>query len=485
MSTFPKNFLWGGAIAANQAEGAWNRDGKGVSIADLTRHGITKNQHDDQIDPHAFYPSHEAIDFYDRFASDLKMMSEMGFNCFRTSIAWTRIYPNGDDKQPNEAGLKYYDRLFDRMLELGMTPVVTISHYETPFHLYKEYGGWENKKLIEFYLRYCETLFKRYGDKVKYWMTFNEMNNVHTIPYAAGALNLTGNRRHQLTQIFQASHNMYVANAMANRLAKQLIPQDHMGIMLSMSQAAVYPATPNPKDVWGALQVQRRTFVNADVQLRGEYPGYIKRYWKDNNIKLDITPEELALIKKYPSEYLAFSYYRTSTYSDGMKIYGDTGGVVGKPNPYLKESSWGWPIDPLGLRWICNLIADRYNCPMFIVENGLGEKDVISDDGKIHDKERIKYLQDHVREIGEAIKDGCQVIGYTWWGPIDIVSAGTGEMKKRYGFIYVDRDNEGHGTMKRMRKDSFKEYQKIIQSNGEILFSHERRSQNENSENSQ
>lgn len=470
MTVFPKNFLWGGAIAANQAEGGWNVAGKGVAITDTTRHGIAKNEHDEQVQPGVFYPSHQAIDFYHHYAEDLAEMAALGLNCFRTSIAWTRIYPNGEEDTPNEAGLQFYDRLFDKMLALGIQPIVTISHYEMPLALHQKYNGWESKALIPLFVKLCKTLFARYGDRVQYWMTFNEMNNVHTIPYAAAGMDLSGNYSHQLTQIYQASHNMYVANAKVNQLAKTMMPQAHMGIMLSLSQAAVYPASPKPEDVFGALQVQRRTFVSADVQLKGRYPNYVKRIWRDYDVHPDITSEELALIKKYPSEYLAFSYYRSSTYAAGMKIYGDTGGVVGKPNPYLKESAWGWPIDALGLCWMCNLMQDRYDCPLFIVENGLGAADKISADGQIHDSERSAYLKAHLRAIGEAIQDGCQVMGYTWWGPIDIVSAGTGEMKKRYGFVYVDRHNNGSGSLKRMRKDSFAVYHDIIQANGENLF---------------
>ncbi|MHC9537133.1 glycoside hydrolase family 1 protein [Dellaglioa sp. BT-FLS60] len=470
MSIFPKDFLWGGAIAANQTEGAWNVLGKGVAITDTTQHGIAKNIHDEEVKENVFYASHDAIDFYHRYEEDLEYMSELGLKCFRTSIAWTRIFPTGEEAEPNEDGLAFYDRLFDKMIDLGMEPVVTISHYETPLELHTKYNGWESRKLIPLFEKYCKVLFERFGSKVKYWMTFNEMNNVQTIPYAAAAMDLSGNYSHQLTQIYQAAHNMYVANALVNKLAKKIMPKAHMGIMLSLSQAAVYPSTPKPEDVWGTLQLQRRTFVNADVQLKGEYPGYVKRIWKDYNIKLDITDMDLKLIKEHTSEYLAFSYYRSSTYEDGMKIYGDTGGVVGKPNPYLKSSSWGWPIDPLGLRWMCNLMQDRYDCPLFIVENGLGAADEISADGHIHDKDRSQYLIDHLNAISEAIQDGCNVIGYTWWGPMDIVSAGTGEMNKRYGFVYVDKDNEGKGTYKRMKKDSFKIYQKIILTNGESLL---------------
>ncbi|WP_338215367.1 glycoside hydrolase family 1 protein [Lacticaseibacillus salsurivasis] len=470
MTVFPKGFLWGGAIAANQAEGAWQADGKGPSLVDVTEHGIGKSEHDDTVLPGKYYPNHEAIDFYHKYHEDLQAMSEMGFKCFRTSIAWSRLYPTGEETTPNEAGLRYYDDLFATMKKLGMEPVVTISHYETPLALHDKYGGWTNRHLIDLYERFCRTIFTRYGDVVHYWMTFNEMNNTHTIPYAAAAIDLTGDTDHRTQQIYQAEHNMYVANAKAVKLARELMPGAHMGIMLSLSQAAVYPATCAPEDVFGAMQMQRRTFISADVQLRGAYPAYAKRIFAEHHFELEMGPDDLQLIQDYPSEFLGFSYYRSSTYAAGTPLYGDTGGAVGKPNPYLKATDWGWQIDPLGLRWMCNLVQDRYNCPMFIVENGLGMKDTVSADGSIHDPARSEYLKAHVQAIGEAIKDGCNVMGYTWWGPIDIVSAGTGQMSKRYGFVYVDKDDAGHGTLARSKKDSFETYRQIISTNGDSVF---------------
>ena len=347
---FPKNFLWGGAIAANQAEGAYDEDGKGLNVTDVSTGLI--NVPDYRVIPGKYYPSHEAIDFYHRYKEDLQLMSEMGFNCFRTSISWGRIFPNGDDEEPNEAGLNYYEEMFNYMLELGMEPVITISHYETPIHLVEQYGGWKSRELICFFEKYCRTLFNRYKDLVKYWMTFNEINNVHTIPFAAGAIRHDSN----LQDKFQAAHNM-------------------------------------------------------------------------------------------------------------LPILGNTGGVIGKANPYLKETPWGWQIDPLGLRYVCNELYDRYQVPLFIVENGMGNIDQIEVDGSINDDYRIAYIRDHL----EAIKDGVDLIGYTYWGPIDIVSAGTGEMKKRYGFIYVDKDNQGHGTLKRSKKKSFEWFKKVIASNGDDL----------------
>ncbi|WP_412989501.1 glycoside hydrolase family 1 protein [Pediococcus siamensis] len=472
MVDFGDGFLWGGAIAANQAEGAWNVAGKGPDISDTLTHGIMAKEIHTKIEENAYYPSHEAIDFYHRYKDDLELMHEMGFKCFRTSIAWSRIFPTGEEEKPSEAGLAYYEEMFSTMKRLGMEPVVTISHYETPLNLVTKYNGWTSKKLISLYLRYCKAIFKRLGHLVNYWMTFNEINNVRTIPYAAAGVLLSGNKAERLSQIYQASHNMFVANARANKLAHQIMPKAHMGVMLSLSGAVIYAGTTKPEDVLGTYQLQRRSLFFADVQLRGKYPSYFKRMITENHLTLDITENELADIKAFPSDYLGFSYYRSSVYETGVNTAGGTGGLLGKPNPYLKISKWGWPIDPIGLRYLCNLLQDRYDKPLFIVENGYGDEDKIID-GKIHDQERIAYLKAHLIEVHEALQDGCNIIGYTWWGPLDIVSAGTGEMRKRYGFVYVDKNNAGEGTLRRMKKDSFYEYQKIIQTNGASLFEEE------------
>ncbi|WP_026881125.1 glycoside hydrolase family 1 protein [Clostridium akagii] len=467
---FPKNFLWGGAIAANQAEGAFNEDGKGITLSDVTRGGLSKGVSDDKIIEGRYYPYHQAIDFYHKYKEDTKLFGEMGFKIFRTSIAWARIFPKGDESEPNEAGLKYYDNLFDELIKNGMEPMVTISHYETPLYLIDEYGGWENRKLIKFFSKYCEIILKRYKNKVKYWMTFNEINNLHTIPYAAGAIKIKSEAT-KLQQIYSASHNMFVANAHAVKLCKEIIPDAIMGCMLSLS--VVYPATCNPDDVFEAYELRRRSLFYSDVMIRGEYPAYVKRIWDEHNINININIHEgdLELIKKYTSEYLAFSYYRSSLHKAGSPILGNTGGIIGQDNPYLVKTQWGWPIDAKGLRYVCNELYDRYQKPLFIVENGYGGTDEISGDGKIHDNARIDYLNKHIVQINEALHDGCNILGYTWWGPIDIVSAGTGEMRKRYGFIYVDKDNEGKGTLKRIKKDSFEWYKKVIGSNGEVALS--------------
>lgn len=465
MSVFPKDFLWGGAIAANQAEGAWNVDGKGPSIADVCRGGISAGLFDEVIDPHQYYAYHDAIDFYHHYKEDIALFAEMGFKCFRTSIAWSRIYPNGDDPMPNEAGLQFYDDLFDELLKYNIQPVITLSHYETPLHLAQQYGGWSNRQLINFFASYCETVFHRYQHKVKYWLTFNELNNMNRMPFATGAVKVSSPEDYQT--IYQAAHYQFVANAIANQLCHQIIPDAQIGCMLSLS--TVYPSTCHPDDVFETYQLRRRSLFYADVMLNGEYPEYSQRMWRDYGIKLEMTEQDLALIRQSPSDYLGFSYYRSATHKAGTPIMTDTGGIKGRENPYLETSAWGWQIDAQGLRLVCNELTDRYHKPLFIVENGLGMQDTPNQQGTINDDARIDYGRKHLQAVADAIADGCPVMGYTWWGPIDIVSAGTGEMKKRYGFIYVDKDNEGKGTLVRKKKKSFDWYKQVIASNGEQL----------------
>lgn len=463
--TFPKNFLWGGAIAANQAEGAYLADGKGLDISSGFAHGI-KHDYDTVINSEKYYPTHEAIDFYHSYKEDLELMQEMNFNVFRTSINWSRIYPNGDDQVPNEAGLQYYDDLFDEMRKREMTPVVTLSHYETPVHLVEKYGSWRNRKLIDFFLSYCETVFTRYSEKVKYWLTFNELNNMRRMPGAAGAIFFEEGENQQQT-IYQVSHHMFVAHSLAIKLCHELCPNAKIGCMLSLSN--IYPNTCKPEDVFETMELRRRSLFYGDVMIRGSYPNYIARVWKEENVSIEMAAEDEEIIRTYTSDYLGFSYYRTSTHEYGQPFYGDTGGDQGTLNPYLETTPWGWQIDPVGLRYTLNELYDRYQLPLFVVENGLGQEDIVSDDGKIHDEYRIDYVRRHIMAMKEAIIDGVEIMGYTYWGPIDIVSAGTGEMKKRYGFIYVDRDNDGHGTMKRTKKESFEWYKKVLASNGEEL----------------
>ena len=472
MGSFPKDFLWGGATAANQCEGAWQAGGKGLATVDVTPFGADRfpvalgRLEMLECDDRHYYPSHEAIDLYHHYKEDIALFAEMGFRCFRLSIAWTRILPNGDDAQPNEAGLAFYDSIFDECHKYGIEPLVTICHFDTPIALIKKYGGWKDRRMVDAYVHYCEVLFDRYRGKVKYWLTFNEINNMRRMPGAAGGIFFKEGENHQQV-VYQASHNMFVANALAIKLCHEIIPDAKIGCMLSLSN--VYPHSCRPEDVFETMELRRRSLLYGDIMIRGYYPNYMADIWDKENVHVEMEPGDEELMRKYTADYLGFSYYRTTTHEYGTPFSGDTGGDQGTPNPYLKTTPWGWQIDPLGLRYTLNELYDRYQIPLFVVENGLGQIDEPDENGIVHDDYRINYLRQHLMALRDALRDGVDIMGYTYWGPIDIVSAGTGEMKKRYGFVYVDRDNEGHGTMERRKKDSFAYYQNVIRTNGQEL----------------
>ena len=475
MSAFPKGFLWGGALAANQSEGAYLEDGKGLTTVDLMPTGEKRWEiatgHLPSFEPleGEFYPSHEAIDFYHRYKEDIALFAEMGFKALRVSIAWARIFPNGDDAEPNEKGLAFYDDLFDEMKKHGIEPVVTMAHFDVPVNLVEKYGSWRNRKLVGFFERYARTILSRYKDKVKYWMTFNEINMLLHMPYVgAGLVFEEGEDETQIK--YQAAHHQLLASALAVKAAREISPDAMVGCMLAAGQT--YPYTSNPDDVWDAMEKDRESFFFIDVQVRGEYPGYAKRFFKENDLTIDMEDGDLDILREGTVDYIGFSYYSSRTTSTDPEILQDktSGNVFGSvSNPYLETSEWGWTIDPKGFRITANQLYDRYQKPLFVVENGLGAVDKVEEDGTIQDDYRIDYLRQHIAQLAEAIKDGVEIIGYTSWGPIDIVSASTGEMKKRYGYIYVDRDNEGNGTLKRIRKKSFYWYKNVIATNGEEL----------------
>ena len=473
-----KDFLWGGATAANQFEGGWNVDGKGASTSDMLTagtHTIPRKITKETIDG-LNYPSHEAIDFYHRYKEDIKLFAEMGFKVFRMSIAWTRIFPNGDDKEPNEAGLKFYDDVFDELKKYNIEPLVTISHYEMPFNLTKKYNGWASRNLIDFFINYCSVIFNRYKDKVKYWLTFNEIN-CGTMPMGGylglGILNegtedfLHQNDNKQIR--FQALHHQFVASAKAVKLGHSINKDFKIGCMIAYMTK--YPYTCNPDDI--LLAQKKNQLANdlcGDVQVRGEYPFFAKRYFEENNIVLDITEEDKKILKEGTVDYYTFSYYMSNCESASGDEDKTSGNLLGGiKNPYLEASDWGWQIDPKGLRYTLNELYGRYNIPLMVVENGLGAFDKVEEDGSINDDYRIEYLKDHIIQMKEAVKDGVDLIGYTPWGCIDLVSASTGEMEKRYGFIYVDKDNAGEGTLDRKKKKSFEWYKNVIKTNGEEL----------------
>lgn len=469
---FPRDFMWGGAVAAHQLEGAWQAGGKGVSVADVMTAGgigVAREITDGVVDG-KYYPNHDGIDFYHNYKEDLKMLSEMGFRCFRTSIAWTRIFPKGDETEPNEEGLKFYDDLFDEMLRFGMEPVVTLSHFEMPYHLVKEYDGWRSRKLVEFFVRFATVCFKRYKDKVKYWMTFNEINNQRDLqdtfaPFTnSGIIYREGEDRKFV--MYQVAHHQFVASAKAVIAGRRINPDFHIGCMLSM--IPVYPATCNPMDQMAALKAMDRSFFFGDVQVRGHYPTYVFKEWENKNYEIELEEGDFEAIYEGKVDYFAFSYYMSRTTSE--KCFTPDGYEENEPNPYVKVSDWGWAVDAVGLRYMLNVLQERYNLPMMIVENGIGLHEAPAEDGMVHDDERIEYLAAHIAEMKKAMdEDGVDLWGYCPWGPIDLISASTGEMEKRYGFIYVDKNNEGEGTGKRLRKKSFYWYQKVINSNGEDL----------------
>ena len=465
---FPKDFLWGGAVAANQCEGAYLEDGKGLSIQDVMPKGI-KGPRTERPTPDNL--KLEGIDFYHRYKEDIAMFAEMGFKVFRTSIAWSRIFPNGDEQEPNEAGLQFYDDLFDECLKYGIQPLVTISHYETPLQLAEAYDGWLDRRLIGFYERYVRTIFTRYKGKVKYWLTFNEINSILNSPFMSGGINTP---KEELTdsQLYQAIHHELVASALATKIGHEIDPEFRLGCMiLSMP---IYPLSPDPRDVIRAMEEEHKNSVFTDIHVRGEYPGYIKRYFREKGITLDITDEDREILKN-TVDFISFSYYVSvcATADNAKNIRGEGNLLGGVPNPTLKASAWGWQIDPRGLRYVLNQLWDKYQKPLFIVENGLGAADTLVPDGKggytVEDDYRIEYMRDHLLQVEEAVEDGVDVMGYTSWGCIDLVSASTAEMRKRYGFIYVDRNNDGTGTLARYRKKSFYWYRDVIRSNGESL----------------
>lgn len=467
---FPENFLWGGATAANQIEGAYLEDGKGLSTADVVTAGsrTVPREVTYHIQEGKYYPSHEAIDFYHHYVEDIALFAEMGFKCFRLSINWARIFPRGDEETPNEAGLQFYDNVFDECLKHGIEPVVTISHYETPLHLATEYGGWGNRKLIQFYERYCDTIFRRYRDKVKYWMTFNEINVICYHPWYAGGIGSLQAKDGQLE--YQAAHHQFVASARVVQLAKKINPQMKVGMMIAYSP--VYAESCNPVEVQMAAEAMQRRHFYLDVQCRGKYPAFKLKEFERKGIVIEWEESDQQDLEAGVVDFIGFSYY-ASTVVTARKDYETSEGNMirgGVKNPYLEASEWGWQMDPIGLRIILNSLYDRYQLPLFVVENGLGASDTIEEDGSIQDDYRIKYIKEHILEMKKAIEiDGVDIMGYTPWGCIDLVSVGTGEMHKRYGFIYVDKDNEGNGTLKRLRKKSFGWYKKVIASNGEQL----------------
>lgn len=462
---FPKGFYWGGAIAANQAEGAYLEDGKQPSTADIKSRGFFGGLKRDAD----YYPTHKAIDFYHKYKDDLKLFQEANFNIFRTSINWTRIYPTGEEEAPNEAGLKYYEDLFKEAKKNGITMMITISHYETPLALVDKYGGWDNREFIGFYLKFVQTIVSRFKGLVKFWLTFNEIGNASVVPICWDAACIDPESDNLQQRMYQAAHHQFVASSLATKMIHEMDADAEVGAMIAYK--TVYPYTCKVEDVKAAEASKRKEYFFSDVQARGYYPAYIWRFFEENNIQVEMETGDEEIIRQHTVDFLTFSYYRSrvvsAEYEEPAEKTTDT--LEGLDNPYLPKTDWGWTIDPDGLRLALNELYDRYQLPLFVVENGLGAKDKVEEDGSIKDDYRIDYLANHIKAMKESVADGVDLRGYTMWGPIDIVSNGTGQMSKRYGVIYVDFDDDGNGTGKRVKKKSFEWYRNVIQSNGDIL----------------
>jgi 6-phospho-beta-glucosidase len=472
-----RDFLWGGAVAAHQVEGAYQAGGKGLSIADVMTAGNrnTKREITEGVREDKYYPNHDGIRFYDFYKEDIKLFAEMGFKCFRTSISWSRIFPKGNEEIPNEEGLKFYDNLIDELLKYNIEPVITLAHFEMPYYLVEHYGGWRDRKLIDFFVKFSVSVMERYRDKVKYWMTFNEINNQIILSNDVYAFTDSGiifeEGEDRLKTVYQAAHYQFVASALVVEKGHRINPDFKIGCMLAAMP--YYPYTCNPDDMLLAQSEDRRHLFFTDVQIRGHYPKYILKEWERLGYSFDITEEDLSAMKNGCVDYLGFSYYLSNTITADASVKKTGDNIAGNgnevENPYLQRTPWGWNIDPKGLRYTLNQYYDRYEIPMFIVENGFGYEDKL-EDGEIHDQNRIEYLKNHIEQMKKAVdEDGVELIGYTVWGCIDPVSFTTGEMRKRYGFIYVDRDDNGNGSYQRLKKDSFYWYKEVIKSNGDTL----------------
>lgn len=482
---FPKEFLWGGSLAGNQCEGAWNVDGKGISIADCTRlkKNVDKKNYDEihkitsydvekamKTEDTVEYPKRHGINFYEYYKEDLDLFAEMGFKVLRVSIQWTRIYPNGVEDEPNEQGLKFYENLFIEMKKRNIEPLVTLHHYEMPLYLCNNYQGWYQREVIDLFLKFCKTVFERYKELVKYWLTFNEIDSVFRHPFTTLGLIKDRFENEKFEEvIYQSLHHQFIASALATKYLHEIIPDSKMGCMITKTLS--YPENCNPQNVLLATKDNRKNHFYSDVQIRGEYPQHILNEWKRKNINIMFEENDEDILKQYTVDYLSFSYYmsRISSIDDlgKEKVSGNLSSSI--KNSFLDITEWDWQIDPIGLTISLIELYDRYEKPLFIVENGLGYNDILDQNGNIIDDYRIEYFKNHISAIAEAIEEGVDIIGYTPWGCIDLVSMSTCQMTKRYGFIYVDLDDDGNGTYKRIKKKSFEWYKKVIETNGNIL----------------
>lgn len=475
LNTTTKKILYGGATANSQYEGGFGVSGKGMDTQDcrpylkrtsnattstrlLTQENINyaKTETDNKK-----FPFRTASKGYEFWEEDIELIKELGLHVYRLSISWARLYPQGDEEEPNQEGIAYYDKIIKKVHEAGIKIFLTMNHFCYPLHLIESYGGWTNRKLIDFYLRYAKTVFENWGEYIDFYLPFNEINAGYFSPFNGVGLIREEDKPYDQSKIFLSLHHQFVASAKVIELGHKMV-RGQFGCMAACF--CYYPYSCKPEDNLKYVKDEEvYQWFFLDVLSRGIYPSYMNRFFKENNISFEVTEEDLRLLRENPADFVSFSYYQSCVVSTDEREMTAGNLVVTTKNPYLKATDWGWQIDPIGLRITLNKVYDRYQKPLFISENGLGYKDVLEDDGTIHDSYRIDYLKTHFEQIDEAILDGVDLLGYIMWGIIDIVSAGSCEMEKRYGVVYVNADNEGNGDYKRIKKESFAWYQKFLE----------------------
>lgn len=465
LKPFPQGFLWGASTSAYQVEGANLTDGKGPSVQDVKRVPPGTSELD------------VCADHYHRYQEDIALMAEMGFKEYRFSIAWSRILPEGTGRI-NPDGIAFYDRLIDACIQRGIEPFVTIFHFDLPAAL-QEKGGWSRRETADAFVAYCRVLFEHYGDRVKYWLTINEQNMLTLVGNAIGTSDLPeGSSR--IREIYQQNHHMLLAQARAMKLLHEMLPGAKIGPAPNIS--LVYPKTCSPEDVLAAQNFNAlRNWLYLDMAAWGVYNPIVSAWLEQQDALPDVQPGDMEIMRSAHPDFLALNYYGSTTVeaSDGTEVdAGDRpakGARVGVPglycltdNGHLPVTQFGWEIDPQGFRATLREVYTRYHLPIMVTENGLGAHDRLEEDGSVHDSYRIDYLRDHIRQMQLAISDGCEIMGYSPWSAIDLVSTHEG-FEKRYGFIYVNRGEFDLRDMKRYKKDSFYWYQKVIASNGSDL----------------
>lgn len=469
-----KNFLWGGSIAAHQCEGAWQEGGKGIAIMDLVTNGSynTPREICKRIEKGKYYPSHKGIDFYHKYREDIALFAEMGFKALRISVDWSRIFPMGDEEQPNEEGLNFYKNVVEELLAHGIEPIITLYHFELPYCLVTKYGSWINRKVIDFYLKYCETLFLAFKGKVKYWVTFNEMNHLDPATEASDIFTymIAGLQYSEMKNPAQTlatvGYHMTLAGVKAVQLGHKIDPDNQIGCVFGLQPVYAYDC--RPENALNAFWEMYRDFYQVDAMCNGAFPAYKKKEYEKMGIRLEYLEEDKKDFQQGTIDFIGVNYYSSSVGHYGEEEEETLFGGV--QNPYLEKSKWGWSIDPKGLRYLLNAIYRLYGKPMIITENGLGAVDMLDENHIIKDDYRMEYLKLHLEQLKFAVEeDHVDCFGYLMWGPIDLVSATTGEMKKRYGFIYVDQQDDGTGTGNRYKKESFDWFKKVIGTNGEDM----------------